>query len=165
MFATAWGLIEKFGGLDTLDSTISAIVPKLKSLGYAGLEMPIAFAMKYGSAKFLALLESNEMLYIAQVFTSAAPPTPGNLDIPSEHGIVHLPDSSSTRDVERHKAVLEAQVRVFPFHLGCILFRLLHPPPPPRFPFHLGCILFRVATFLQPFTASSPTSLFPPPGG
>ena len=111
LFATMWGLIEEAAGPYPL-SKLPALVHKLKSLGYSGIEMPIAMAMKFGTAPFLALLRDAGMLYIAQVFSSGAPPTPGNLGIPSTSGISHPADSSaSTRDVARHKAVWEGQVR------------------------------------------------------
>ena len=84
---------------------------KLKSLGYNGIEIPIAFVMKFGSAAFAELLKSEGLVFIAQVFSSGAPPTPGNLGIPSAFGIAHPKDSSSTRDVATHKAVWEGQVR------------------------------------------------------
>jgi sugar phosphate isomerase/epimerase len=109
LFACAWGLIEEAAGPFPLTS-LPAIVRKLKALGYQGIEIPIAFVMKFGSSKFAALLEAEGMQFIAQIFSSAAPPTPGNLKIASEFGIEHLPDSADTRDVARHKAVWGSQV-------------------------------------------------------
>ena len=111
LFATAWGLLEEAAGPYPLES-LPQIVKKLKSLGYSGIEIPITFAMKFGSSKFARLLEEEGMLFIAQVFSSGAPPTPGNLSVPSEFGLEHLPDNSdNTRDVARHKAVWGQQVQ------------------------------------------------------
>ena len=85
---------------------------KLKSLGYAGIEIPIAFVMKFGPAAFRELLEAEGMLFIAQVFSSGAPPTPGNLGFPSAAGIEHPKDNAgNTRDVENHKRVWGGQCR------------------------------------------------------
>ena len=111
LFATMWGLIEEAAGPYPL-AKLPALVRKIKSLGYSGIEMPIAMAMKFGSSKFQELMEAEGMLYIAQVFSSGAPPTPGNLGIASEFGIEHLADNKeNTRDVARHQAVWGAQVR------------------------------------------------------
>ena len=110
LFATVWGLVEDAGGPFPLDK-LPALCAKLQSLGYAGIEIPIAFIMKFGSAKFAALLASRNMLCITQVFSSGGPPTPGNLGIASEYGIVHPKDSADTRCVATHKAVWGAQIQ------------------------------------------------------
>jgi len=110
IFATAWGLLQEAAGPFPL-SSLPALVRKLKSLGYSGIEIPITFVMKFGSTKFAKLLEEEGMLFIAQVFSSGAPPTPGNLNVTSEFGLEHLPDNKDdTRDVARHKAVWGQQV-------------------------------------------------------
>ncbi len=110
LYATVWGLIEEAGGPFPL-SSLPALLAKVLSLGYSGIEIPIAFVMRFGSSKFGALLAAHNATFIAQVFSSGAPPTPGNLGIASEYGITHLPDSADTRDIGRHKAVWEAQVQ------------------------------------------------------
>jgi hypothetical protein len=110
LFATAWGLVEEAGGPFPL-AKMPALVAKLQSLGYSGIELPIAFVMKYGSSAFSSLLASRGFLCIAQVFSSGGPPTPGNLGIASEFGIAHPKDSADTRCVATHKAVWGAQVQ------------------------------------------------------
>lgn len=110
IYATVWGLVEDAAGPFPL-AKLPALCAKLKSLGYSGVEIPIAFVMKYGSSKFEALMRTLDMTFIAQVFSSGGPPTPGNLDIASEFGISHPKDSADTRDVATHKAVWGAQVR------------------------------------------------------
>lgn len=91
----------------------SRSLAKLKSLGYAGIEIPIAFVMKYGVDEFRAAAAALDLLVITQVFSSGSPPTPGNLGIASTAGIVHPADASfsGTRDVKGHCAVWAAQVR------------------------------------------------------
>ena len=109
IYATVWGLVEDAAGPFPL-AKLPALCAKLKSLGYSGIEIPIAFVMKYGSSKFEALMRALDMTFIAQVFSSGGPPTPGNLGIASEFGISHPKDSADTRDVAAHKAVWGAQV-------------------------------------------------------
>ena len=110
IYATVWGLIEQAGGPFPLDK-LPQLCAKLKALGYAGIEIPIAFVMQFGSSKFAALMTSLGMTFIAQVFSSGGPPTPGNLGIASEFGIAHPADAAATRDVATHKAVWGAQVQ------------------------------------------------------
>jgi hypothetical protein len=110
LFATAWGLLEEAGGPFPL-AKLPALLAKLQALGYAGIEMPICYIMKFGSSKFAALLASKGMLCIAQVFSSGGPPTPGNLGIASEFGLEHPKDSANTRCIATHKAVWGAQVQ------------------------------------------------------
>ena len=110
IYATVWGLVEDAAGPFPL-AKLPALCAKLKSLGYSGIEIPIAFVMKYGSAKFEALMVAQGMTFIAQVFSSGGPPTPGNLKIASEFGIEHAADAADTRDVATHKAVWGAQVQ------------------------------------------------------
>ena len=110
LFATVWGLIEEAGGPFPL-AKLPSLCAKLQSLGYAGVEIPIAFVMQFGSSKFAALMASLGMTFIAQVFSSGGPPTPGNLKIASEFGIEHAADAADTRDVATHKAVWGAQVQ------------------------------------------------------
>ena len=110
LFATMWGLIEEAGGPFPL-AQLPALLAKLKSLGYTGPEIPIAYVMKFGSTKFAALLASLDMTFIAQVFSSGGPPTPGNLGIASEFGLEHVPDSKDTRCIATHKAVWGQQVQ------------------------------------------------------
>jgi sugar phosphate isomerase/epimerase len=111
-FACAWGLVDAAGGPYPL-SELPAIVRKLKSLGYAGIEIPAAFVMRFGVPEFKALLEAEAMLCITQVFSSGAPPTPGNMGLVSSAGIAHPADASfrGTRDVKGHCAVWDGQVR------------------------------------------------------
>jgi hypothetical protein len=72
----------------------------------------LQFVMKFGAPAFQALCEAEGALFIAQVFSSGAPPTPGNLNIPSSAGIEHPKDAAgNTRDVETHKKVWGGQVR------------------------------------------------------
>lgn len=111
-FACAWGVLDLAGGPYPL-TKLPEIVRKLKSLGYAGIEIPIAFVMQYGVDEFKSLLEREAMLCITQVFSSGSPPTPGNMGLSSTAGIPHPSDASfsGTRDVKGHCAVWGGQVR------------------------------------------------------
>ncbi len=53
--------------LSPLTPSLEQILDKLKSLGYNGIEMPIAFAMKYGLREFDALMKAKDMQLVAQV--------------------------------------------------------------------------------------------------
>lgn len=108
MFATTWGLIEKYGV-----EKLPAIVKKLRSLGYAGIEMPVAYACQFGVDKFAAMMREEGALWVAMTFTCGAAPTPGNFGCVSTLPGVHHPadkEAAGTRDVGHHKRVLEAQV-------------------------------------------------------
>ena len=111
-FAAAWGVVTDAGGPYPLAS-MPALLRKLKSLGYSGIEIPIAFVMKFGVPEFKELLDAEKMKCITQVFSSGSPPTPGNLGIASTAGIAHPLDSemTSTRDVATHCRIWEGQVR------------------------------------------------------
>jgi sugar phosphate isomerase/epimerase len=115
IFATAWGIIDSQGGKYPLEK-LPSILEKLKALGYTGIEIPIVLVMQYGSKKFEALLKEKGMLAIAMIFSSGAspcggPPTPGNLNVPSEFGIPHPVDPADGHDVETHCAIWEGQAK------------------------------------------------------
>jgi sugar phosphate isomerase/epimerase len=116
IFAVGWGLIKAGGGPYTLSEDL---LRKLKSLGYAGIELPVASIMAYdneegrSSGAFAAALVATNTRCIAGVFSSGAPPIPGNLGISSQRGIVHIGDADmkGTRDVKGHFTIWAAQVR------------------------------------------------------
>lgn len=106
-----WGVIEESVGPVTIAEWPS-LLDKVKDMGYAGVEVPIAFVMKFGSANFKAALQARGLKFIAQIFSSGGgPPIPGNLNILSENGITHpCDDTTNTRNVQRHKDVWARQV-------------------------------------------------------
>jgi sugar phosphate isomerase/epimerase len=115
LYAVAWGLIKDAGGRYELSVDL---LRKLRSLGYAGIEVTVASIMdfdnKAGKAgAFAAALAETNTRVIAGVFSSGAPPIPGNLSIPSLIGITHRSDASmtGTRDVNAHFDIWSAQVR------------------------------------------------------
>jgi sugar phosphate isomerase/epimerase len=115
LFATAWGIFESQGGKYPL-SKLPQVLDKLKTLGYSGLEIPIVLVMEFGSKKFEALLKEKGLLAIAMIFSSGAsptggPPTPGNLNIPSDFGILHPKDPVDGHDVDKHCAIWEGQAK------------------------------------------------------
>lgn len=86
VYATMWGVVEESNGRYPLlqklpqvrcdDRTVQAIIflllflqllDKLKSLGYTGIEMPIAGIMKFGSKKFQALLKEKGALRLRTI--------------------------------------------------------------------------------------------------
>ena len=90
------------------------VLDKIKSLGYTGVEIPIAFVMKYGADRFADELESRGLQFIAQVFSSGPPPIPDNTPgAVSACGIEHPKDNltGDTHNVGRHCAIWAAQVR------------------------------------------------------
>ena len=115
LFACAWGQLDLSGGRYALEA-LPALLDKYASLGYAGIEIPICFVMKYGSRRFEALLAAKRMKFVAQIFSSGAqpaggPPTPGNLGISSQLGIEHVKDPEDSRDVKAYCAIWAAQLR------------------------------------------------------
>ena len=113
LFAAAWGVLDLAGGRVPL-AQLPQLLDKLKALGYDGIEIPVAFAMQFGSTEFDALLLSKRMLCVLQIFSSGAhptggPPTPGNLRIASQHGIVHEADPADGHDVAAHVRIWTAQ--------------------------------------------------------
>ncbi len=112
MYITAWGVLEVAGGPVSL-ANLALVCDKVKALGYSGIELPVAFAMQYGSSKFQALFQEKGLQWIAQVFSSGVPPIPGNLGVASEFGIEHPSDAtaSGTHDVAHHKKIWTAQVQ------------------------------------------------------
>lgn len=114
LYAVAWGLIKDAGGRYELSVEL---LRKLKSLGYAGIEVTVASIMDYdcknGKGAFASALTETNTRVIAGVFSSGAPPIPGNLNIPSLIGITHRSDASmsGTRDVRGHFDIWSAQVR------------------------------------------------------
>jgi len=86
------------------------VLDKVKALGYDGIEMPVAHAMMYGSARFAALMTEKGLEWIGQIFSCGAAPTPGNLGVASDYGIEHPADSKNAHDVETHKKVWAGQV-------------------------------------------------------
>ena len=115
MFAVAWGLIKEAGGPYTLSE---ALLRKLKSLGYAGIEVSVASIMDFDnkagvSGAFKAALIATNTRCIAGVFSSGSPPIPGNLGITSLRGINHIGDADlkGTRDAAGHFTIWSAQVR------------------------------------------------------
>lgn len=109
LYATGWGIIKDAGGSVELHD-LPKVLDKIKALGYTGLEIPVAYAMQYGSNKFMALFQEKGMQWIAQIFSGGVAPQPGTMNLTSEFGIEHPKDSEETHDVERHKAVWTAQV-------------------------------------------------------
>ena len=115
MFACAWGQLDVAGGRYPLEA-LPSLLDKYRNLGYHGIEIPIAFVVRYGSRRFEALLESKGLRFVAQIFSSGAkpsggPPTPGNLGIASQLGIEHPPDPENGRDVAAFCAIWAAQLR------------------------------------------------------
>eukprot|EP00051_Salpingoeca_urceolata_P028515 m.487245 g.487245 ORF g.487245 m.487245 type:complete len:326 (-) comp24907_c0_seq1:189-1166(-) len=109
MFVALWGVTSELGGTYPL-ADLEIVADKAKKLGYAGIEAPVATVMQYGSANFLKLLQDRGLQWIAQIFSSGPPPTPGNLDRTSEFGIKHEKDPADTRDVAAHQRIWAAQV-------------------------------------------------------
>ena len=110
LFCTMWGLGDVWGfDANAMRREWPAILDRIKALGYAGVEATVAHVMTYGSKRFESDLKARGLLWVADVFTSAPPPCPGNLGIVSEFGILHPKDSADTRDVGAHKAQFEAQ--------------------------------------------------------
>jgi sugar phosphate isomerase/epimerase len=54
---------------------IVQVLAKVKSLGYDGIEAPVAVAMEYGTTAFKAALKEAGLQYIAMVFSSGGAPT------------------------------------------------------------------------------------------
>ena len=113
MFVTLWGVGDKWGwDAEAMQREWPAILDKVASLGYTGVEATVAHVMKFGSTRFLAAMKARNLKWVAQCFSSGPnPPCPGNLDIPSEFGLVHAKDSADTHDVARHCEVWAGQVR------------------------------------------------------
>lgn len=85
------------------------MLDRIKSMGYAGVELPVCTVMTYGSAKFASALKERGLKFIGIAF-SDGPNAPGNAGLKSEFGIVHPASSANTRDIEVHKACWAAQV-------------------------------------------------------
>jgi sugar phosphate isomerase/epimerase len=108
--AAMWGVLAEAGGKHPLEN-LSELLDQLKALGYGGIEITCAHVVKFGSERFEAMLAEKGMGAVIQVFTSGPPPTPGNLDFPSQFGVEHLKDDvENFHNVARHKAVWRAQV-------------------------------------------------------
>jgi hypothetical protein len=115
LFAVMWGTIDLDGGRYPLEA-LPALLDKLQSLGYAGIEIPIVRVMQYGSRRFEALLQAKGLKFVAQIFSSGAkpaggPPTPGNLGVASQLGYSHDKDPENSRDVPAYCKIWEAQLR------------------------------------------------------
>ena len=115
LFACAWGQLDVAGGRYPLEA-LPALLDRYKALGYAGIEIPIAFVMRFGSKRFEAVLLAKGMRFVAQIFSSGAkpsggPPTPGNLDIASQLGFEHAKDPEDARNVAAYCAIWAAQLR------------------------------------------------------
>lgn len=115
LFACAWGQLDLANGRYKLEA-LPALLDKYAALGYSGIEIPIAFVMMYGSKRFESLLQAKGLRFVAQIFSSGAkpvggPPTPGNLDVASQHGIAHPKDPEDGHDVKALCAIWAAQLR------------------------------------------------------
>jgi len=104
-----WGVLDNSVGRYPLKK-LPQILDKLKSLGYNGIEMPIAFVMEYGSKEFETLMVEKQMQLIAQVFSTGPPPIPGNMGLTSSFGIEHPKDPENGHDVIAHQKIWAGQV-------------------------------------------------------
>jgi hypothetical protein len=73
VFRSTWGLIKQGDG----PYDFHAILPILKKMGYAGIEVPVKFAMQIGKTHFLNALRQHDMKCILMVFTDG-PVAPGD---------------------------------------------------------------------------------------
>lgn len=118
MFAAAWGLITEAGGTRYPLAQLPALLDKLQSLGYAGLEITAAHAMIFGLDRLGDELAKRGMRVILQVFSCGPPPTPAQTPgaladaTPGvEHPVDDLESFTGPAAVARHKAVWAGQVR------------------------------------------------------
>jgi sugar phosphate isomerase/epimerase len=124
-FKTMWGVFEPprpgVAGAEgpkgrpfDLASDLDAALARVAAMGYDGVEATVALAMQApgGLPGWAAALRKAGLRWIAMIFSCGLAPTPGNLGLQSAAGIAHLPDNAAaTRDVARHEAVWQGQVR------------------------------------------------------
>lgn len=78
MYVSMWGVLDESGGITPL-AEMAALLDSIHVMGYAGIEMPIAYVMKVGRVAFTEMMQARKLKIIAQIFSSGPPPTPGNL--------------------------------------------------------------------------------------
>jgi len=117
MYAAAWGLVAEAGGRYPL-AQLPALLDKLQSLGYGGIELTVAHAMVFGLDRLADELAARKMRVVLQAFTSGPPPTPAQTPgaladaTPGlEHPVDDLADLTGPAAVARHKAVWAGQLR------------------------------------------------------
>jgi len=101
MFRSLWGVIKATDGHMTFEQAI----PKIKALGYEGIECGVKIAMDIGRDHFKQVLKEHNLKYIAMVFSSG----PGAV-VPGADGDRYPRHPKPGRTISKHLDVFKAQV-------------------------------------------------------
>jgi len=101
LFRSLWGVIRQADG----NMTIEQALPKIKALGYDGIECVTKFALDMGPQYFKRLLKDHDLKYIAMVFSSGP-----SAVVPGADGSRYPRHPKPGRSVMQHIDVFKAQV-------------------------------------------------------
>jgi len=101
LFRSLWGVIKQADGPLTFEEAL----PKIKSLGYDGIECATKFALDMGPQYFKRMLKEHDLKYTAMIFTSGPA-----VVVPGADGNRYPRHPKPGRSVAQHIDVFKAQV-------------------------------------------------------
>jgi len=113
LFRSLWGVIKQADG----PMTIEQALPKIKALGYDGIECATKFAMDMGPQYFKRLLKEHDLKFTAMIFTSGPPVVVPGADV-SRYPRHPKPGRSVAQHIDVFKAQVDAALELDPVQIN-----------------------------------------------